>query len=252
MSDCLKLARALAVTLAIAAGAACTPGPVGVATLPSDTLADGLVGHWRFDEGVGTVAHDSSGNARDATLFGTGWSWIAGRFGGGAHFGGIDQATVAAFPAATASFTVSAWVRVASSELTGAPITAALSTENGFGGWSLNVGVTVMPSYGFGYPTGPTDRAVALCTCLVPDTWSHVAAVVDSGSTLTMYVNGAPQTPVPVAGAIPLGDATLYMARWYAPGRNLTGALDDVAIYSRALVAEEIALLASAPAVDPR
>jgi len=67
-----------------------------------------------------------------------------------------------------------------------------------------------------------------------------------------MYVNGAPQTPVPVAGAIPLGDATLYMARWYAPGRNLTGALDDVAIYSRALVAEEIALLASAPAVDPR
>jgi hypothetical protein len=252
MSAASQVARTLAAALAVVACAGCTPGPVGVATLPSDTLADGLVGHWRFDEGTGTVAHDSSGNARDATLFGTGWSWIAGRFGGAVHFGGIDQATVAAFPAATASFTVSAWVHVASSELSGAPITALLSTENGFGGWSLNVGVTVMPSYGFGYPISAQARAVALCTCLAPDTWSHVAAVVDSGSTLTMYVNGAPTTTVPVAGPIPPGDTTLYMGRWYAPGRNVTGALDDVAVYSRALVAEEIALLASAPAVDPR
>jgi hypothetical protein len=253
MRSATSISRALAVALLCAAGAAgCNAGPIGVAALPSDTLADGLVAHWRFDDGVGTVAHDSSGNGRDGTIFGTGWSWSAGRFGGAAHFSGVDQVTVAAFPAATASYTVSAWLRVASSELTGGLLSTLLSTENGFGGWSLNVGETVTPSYGFGYPTSAQDRAVALCTCLVPDTWSHVAVVVDNGATLTMYVNGAAQATVPVAAAIPPGGATLYMARWYGLGRNLTGALDDVAIYSRALVAEEVGLLASAPAVDPR
>jgi hypothetical protein len=41
------------------------------------------------------------------------------------------------------------------------------------------------------------------------------------------------------------------MGRWGPPGRNLAGTVDDVAIYSRALVPEEVALLASAPAPNP-
>ena len=30
----------------------------------------GPIGHWTFDEGVGDVAHDSSGNNNDGTLLG--------------------------------------------------------------------------------------------------------------------------------------------------------------------------------------
>jgi hypothetical protein len=41
-----------------------------------------LSGYYSFSEGVGTVAHDSSGNANHATLHGTA-SWVSGPYGGG-------------------------------------------------------------------------------------------------------------------------------------------------------------------------
>jgi len=31
----------------------------------------GLVGHWKFDEGTGTIAYDSSGYGNDGILTGT-------------------------------------------------------------------------------------------------------------------------------------------------------------------------------------
>jgi len=34
---------------------------------------DGLVGHWRFDEGKGSVIHDVSGNGHDGLLKDAGW-----------------------------------------------------------------------------------------------------------------------------------------------------------------------------------
>ncbi|MCJ7571689.1 MAG: LamG domain-containing protein, partial [Candidatus Thermoplasmatota archaeon] len=36
-------------------------------------LNQGLVGYWNFDEGNGTIAHDSSGNGNDGTIYGSNW-----------------------------------------------------------------------------------------------------------------------------------------------------------------------------------
>ena len=41
-----------------------------------------LVAHWTFDEGSGSVVHDTSGNNRNGLL--TGGEWTEGKFGGGA------------------------------------------------------------------------------------------------------------------------------------------------------------------------
>ena len=57
-----------------AAGLACTPGPVDVATIAPASVANGMVAHWTFDETAGATAHDSSGNGRDGNIFGPGWS----------------------------------------------------------------------------------------------------------------------------------------------------------------------------------
>jgi len=256
---------AMAAALA-AAGAGCTQGPVDVATLAPGSLATGLVAHWRFDETAGATAHDSSGNLRDGAIastggFGPGWSWEPGRFDGGLHFGGIDQVTVGSppFPQATASYSVAAWLMVQYGDVD-PPLGAVLSTESGFGGgWSLNVappppGPGGGGSYRFAYPTGPDpqDYIVTVCNCFVWNYWTHVAAVVDEPSgTLTMYINGVPQEPVPAPQPIGPHTGTLFMGRWGPPGRNLAGTVDDVAIYSRALVAQEVAQLASAPAPNP-
>lgn len=32
------------------------------------------VGYWKFDEGSGSIAHDSSGNGQDGTVYGAGWT----------------------------------------------------------------------------------------------------------------------------------------------------------------------------------
>ena len=56
---------------------------------------------------------------------------------------------------------------------------------------------------------------------------------------------------MPITRGIWPAPGALYMGRWPSPGRLLTGLLDDTAIYSRALVPEEVLLLSAAPARDP-
>jgi hypothetical protein len=264
MMNHASTSMAIVALLAAAAGG-CTAGNVDVATLAPNSLAQGLVGHWTFDETAGATAHDTSGNLRDgavaSTGFGPGWNWAPGHFGGGLHFSGVDQVTVGSppFPQPTASYSVAAWVMFQYGDVD-PPLAAVLSTESGFGGgWSLNVappppGPGGGGSYRFAYPTGPDpmDYIHVECNCFVWTYWTHIAAVVDVPSgTLTMYINGVEQ--VQVAATQPIGphQGTLFIGRWGPPGRNLAGTVDDVAIYSRALVPEEVALLASAPAPNP-
>ena len=55
-------------------------------TLASTASAD-LVGHWKLDDGSGTVAADSSGNGHNGTLQGNP-QWIEGLFGMALEFDG--------------------------------------------------------------------------------------------------------------------------------------------------------------------
>jgi hypothetical protein len=263
-------AIALAILLATA-GPGCTPGPVDVATIAPSSLASGLVGHWTFDETAGATAHDSSGNTRDGAVFGPGWNWTGGQFGGALQLAGADQVTVGGgFPQPTANYSVSAWLRVTMGDIE-PPVAPLLSTEIPWGvgppgGWSLNLdlpapGGTAPPNYHFTYwfAQGPTDVVSAACACVAFDTWTHLAAVLDAtNGVLTFYVDGHARQQVPVTRGIWPAPGSLFMGRapLSGPGPGpmwqLAGALDDVAIYSRALVPEEVSLLSSAPAPNPQ
>ena len=233
----------------------CTPGPIEIATLPTVGLADGLVAHWRFDEGVGDVVNDSSGNGRTGFAAGPGWTWVAGQFVSGMHFSGVDYVTAGGIPPATPSYTVSAWVLIQASEL-GGPVANILSTEVPGAGWAVFATLGPgPPSYVFRYANNAAQGyGVATCTCVAPGVWTHLAAVVDAdASTLTLYV-GDVATTLPTGGATILpGSTVFYIGRSaeLTPNFPITGALDDVAIYSRALVAEEIAALSLAPPPNP-
>lgn len=261
MTRARPLPIALAAVVLLVGGAGCSAGPIEIATLPPAQIASGLLGHWTFDDGVGAVVQDSSGNERDGLVFGPGWSWTAGRFGGALSFGGADQVTVAGFPQATSNFTISAWLRVENSG-TEPDIAAVLSTEilGGLGspissgGWSFNVMLRPLDSqYHFAYWTGyPVDLMIARCRCVVAQEWVHFAAVVESGEdSLVVYVNGLETARAPIAGPIMRGSGTLFMGHWPQSERFLVGSIDDVSIYARALVPAEIAFLAAAPALDP-
>jgi hypothetical protein len=241
----------------VAAGTGCTPGPIEVAALPSDSLSNGMVAHWAFDEDSGTVANDGSGNGRTAFIADPNPGWMKmGQFGSALHFSGVDYASAMGIPRATPSYSVSAWVLIQPYEA-GPPIANIISTESLGGGWALYA--TLSPgnqAWVFRFATNAAQGYVyATCDCVVTGAWTHLAAVVDAtASTLTLYVNGVAMD-FPTAGATILpGSATLYLARSaeLSPTFPLTGALDDVVIYSRALVPEEVAALGQAAAPNPQ
>jgi hypothetical protein len=266
----MRAGRFMVAAAAVAATSGCNAGPIDIAILSPTSLAAGLVGHWTFDEGAMTQVRDTSGNERNGTIFGAGWAWIdTGKFAGAFQFAGGDQVAVGGgfgFPQATRDYTVSAWVRLGAADVQ-PPIAAILSNEVPWGvgppgGFSLNVdfpapGSGEVANYHFEYWIGDSatsmDMAHVQCDCVVLDAWTYLAAVVNATTmTLTLYVNGTARQEVSVPRSIGIGERTLYMGRWpQAPTRALTGALDDVAIYARALVPEEIMQLTRAPAPDP-
>lgn len=248
----MTVRKGLALALAVLGGA-CTPGrlnAIGIA---------GLIAHYTFDEGGGTVVVDHSGNHYDGQL-GGGATWIAdGRFGGALHFDGQSYVSVVGFPDAPSSFSVSAWVRVAGLA-SDAGLQTVASTEYVFdGGWQLNIG---------GPDGGPSDNAGSYfqaafwdrvesqytysnCTCVPPAVWTQLAFVVDGNAhSMSIYVNGQLQSVVQAPDPIAPGDSTLSMGRWSMPGRMLAGDLDDLTVFGRALTAEEVMSLFQAPVAD--
>ena len=81
-----------------------------VLSLAVSTQAD-LVGYWSFDEGVGSVAHDSSGNGLDGTLNGDP-QWVEGQLGGALEFDGDDFVEIPHGPllSITDQITIAAWI----------------------------------------------------------------------------------------------------------------------------------------------
>jgi len=68
-----------------------------------------LVGYWRFDEGSGTIAFDSSGNDNHGTI--TGAEWVAGKVGRALKFNGAEYVEVptAAWSSIEKQATVAFW-----------------------------------------------------------------------------------------------------------------------------------------------
>jgi hypothetical protein len=232
------------------------------------------VAHWTFDEGTGSVAHDTSGKLpHDGAINGTTWSWLPqGRFGGALHFEQGDYVAVDNFPNATLGWTVSAWVQIAAKDVNAGDATV-ISTEDLYrGGWEMNIMAPTFSApdaYHFGYWTGPgnyTYQHYECFDCISADQWQHLTAVVDGGAdgavdggvaagtaTLSFYLSGKLKDQHQVPRTILPGTPTLYMGRWPTtdPPRLLVGSIDDIAIWSRALASEEISALDSAPVPPP-
>ncbi len=65
---------------------------IAVAASVATADGSGLVGWWKFDDGAGTVAKDSSGNGYDGTVYDA--DWVAGHLGGALDFSGAEYVDV--------------------------------------------------------------------------------------------------------------------------------------------------------------
>ncbi len=238
---------------------ACNSLPIEAVQLGPTTLSQGLLAHWRFDEGAGSSVHDSSGNRRDGVL--TGGTWLSdGRFGSALRLGDAEYVSVDPFPNATQKFSVSSWVRIVNYVQDTSDLGqwgTVVSTELGSaGGWEVNViHRDPTPELNFGLWKGPNqgDYDSATCACLPLDTWTQVVAVVESDkSELSLYIDGKLTGTSTVDKGILPGSPELTIGQWPYGGRYLLGDVDDIAVWNRALVPEEVSNLHGQPPPDPQ
>jgi hypothetical protein len=253
MKRCLHAVLVLALA---ATAAACSPDRLQAVELEPSTLPRQLLAHWAFDEGAGSTLNDDSGNGRNGAV--TGGTWLNdGRFAGALHLGPAEFVTVSPFPDITSSFTVSAWVRLTQytqNATAGGKWTTVVSTESS-GGWEINVDhLDPAPRLHFGFFIGPasTDYVSHSCAGVTLGQWTQITGVVElsparAGATFTMFLNGTQCFTLQTPHQVRPGSPMLTIGEWPQGARYLNGDVDDIAIWSRALVPAEIALLNQAP-----
>lgn len=209
-----------------------------------------LAAHWRFDQGTGTSAPDSSGNGNHATLA-AGASWTTGKVGPYAVSltGATNSFVTAPVPVVdtSRSYTVAAWVKP--SNLT------SHRTFVSMDGSSISPFYLQMFNGQLNFTTRGSDSPLAVATTVtgptaVAGSWYHVAGVVDSvARTITLYVNGVAQGSAPYLTSWKANSATTVgRAKWNGASVDFfAGAIDDVRLEGRVMSASEIAALATDP-----
>jgi prepilin-type N-terminal cleavage/methylation domain-containing protein len=191
--------------------------------------------YWTMDEGTGTVAYDYSGNnasgSWSGTAAGTSGHYSAGKVG--SYAGAFASSSVNYISTgytysltSASNFTWSGWMDVATS---GTVNTTIIGNRYSSGGtWAK-----ITPS-GFEYGSGMVTPYV-----LPLNAWEFVT-VTKSGSAFLYYLNGALVSSGTSAASITnepfyVGGDPNFVSDGY-----ITGLVDDVRLYTRALSATEI------------
>ncbi|MEW5760982.1 MAG: LamG-like jellyroll fold domain-containing protein, partial [Candidatus Thermoplasmatota archaeon] len=207
-----------------------------------------LVGFWKFDEGSGTIAKDSSYYSNNGNLNGfsdppttySGWSGDC-KLGSCLRFDGSDDYVNCGNGASlniTNALTIEGRLKLISNPSAGTyPEIVGKSTD--YTGYALITtnGPKVSAHIGIGSGTWKefTYRDISL------NTWYHIAETFD-GSNVRFYINGVEQADSPIAysGAIASNAANLLIGKHYGQNWFVNGSIDNVRIYNRALSADEI------------
>ena len=190
----------------------------------------GLLAEWRFDEGKGQVARDSSGNGRDATLSGASWAPLGDGFAlsldgedDSASFGGAPPLGL------TGPVSIEAWVKP-----TGATERLTMLLGQDLSSYLICVHGSDRLSWYVGRGANQVAARIRI------NEWNHVAATFD-GKRLALWINGreAGRRESAVSGypnrdGFVMGTANPKLPRF-------KGLLDAVRVYNRALSAEEVA-----------
>ena len=193
----------------------------------------GLVASYRFDEGAGTVAGDSSGNGHGGAVTGASWTG-AGRHGGALAFDGIDDhvSLGALGTFYQSAFTLQAWVRKQSETRNDTGVVGSWSGDGPMI-WvdhlATRYRLTLGGSFGGYLDSGHNP---------VAGEWQHLAATYD-GTIARFYVDGV-EVASRTAASVGSSNAWRIGAYGGSPGGFFDGIVDDVRVYNRALSSAEI------------
>jgi hypothetical protein len=224
-------------------------------------IDNGLLGYWKFDDGVGVKASDNSQYKKTGTL--TGLTQSAWQTTNGPPLAFYNQSFLD-FPGQTGNDTVSipdndlmdalsqlsvcAWVK--HDVIVDLDIIATKGTSNG---WYFSRDDTSTSLRTDTYTaaimdSADTDVAVlnGATNASVPNVWTHVCFTYRAASTtgLRLYVNGVEDANSPVStstiSAIDAGDLGMSISKGSEGDEGFNGQIDDFRVYGRVLTLPEI------------
>jgi fibronectin type 3 domain-containing protein len=225
------------------------PDSAEVSATPSNVVV-----HLKFDESGGALATDVSGRANHATLLGSP-TFSPGVFGNTLNLP-ATAAQYARLPSGVTGgltdFTVSTWIKVNAFANWQRIFDFGSGTTNYMFLTTQYAGSAAKLRFGIRTPSVAEQTVSGNAIALVADAWTHLA-VVRSGTTVSLYVNGS----LAGSGTIALNPANLgvttqnYLGKSQWPDPYLNAALDDFRLYSHAMSASEIAAFAQPAAGAP-
>ncbi len=227
-------------------------GSTGATT--DDNLMDSILALWHFDEAsydgtAGEVA-DSSGGGNNCVRVGDATTSSDGRFYRSATFDGTgDYLNCGATDEleGIANLTISAWVKFDSITDWDRVFTKAFDANNSFGITVASNDYYVLMGDGANSYGSTTDDSVKV------GKWEHIVMVfdgagVDDAAKLKFYLNGAEKvlnyvnTPIP-ALTLASSAASFYIGEHPTNSNPMDGNIDEIAIWTRSLHADEVAQL---------
>lgn len=192
----------------------------------------GMISYWKFNEGSGTIAYDSVGGNHGTLVNGP--VWTIGKIGGALRFGDVDNAVnVPASPdwELGSNWTIEAWLYPTSYSLGWcSTIYSWAEMPKWFQIYMDNSGQIIITTNTEDIQTW-TGQSIPL------NQWSHLSAVSHDGL-VTVYINL--QSAGSKYATYPTGSSSIQFGGLTGPDREFFGMIDEVAIYNRALSAEEI------------
>jgi hypothetical protein len=224
-----------------------------VADTNKTTLSSGLVGYWPLDGDTinwkANTTADMSGNNNTGTLVGmsTTTSPVAGKIGGALGFNGtssyISVNSSSSLTPGTSNFSLSLWVYPSQSH-------EDLINNSNNNGASFTAGYALILRSGCIFGSGGNvqfdmangtshDTGICSASSIPLNNWSHITVVVSRLNTISIYINGRFDKSIATSltGSVTPGTFSIGKGIWTA---YLSGKLDDVRIYNRALSANEV------------
>lgn len=216
------------------------------------------VGHWKFDECQGTIAHDSSGNGNNGTITvgsapntavgtctgsaNTMWKdGATGKYNSSLDFDGTDDYVSIAdtanlrFDASTVDFSLFAWIKRTT---TGTEyILSKEDADNDGYRLMFNSSNQVLCS---------EDATDVTSTSTITDTnWHLVGCTIDRDGNGQVYIDGRADGSTTAMGTDAMATTTALTigTRSYTATSYITGQIDDVRIYNYALTATQVKTL---------
>jgi len=210
-------------------------------------LPDGLVARWSGDDTTADWAATNNGVLRSGATFGEG---IVGQaFSLDATTGSYVEFPAAATATCTTAISVEAWIKTANGDGT---IVSQYDTSRDQYRWALDLkaGRLAMGVSRDGSPWGVWRSVLSEQQVVPVDAWTHVAGTFDAATqALRLFVNGS-EVPTTtdsrsqVVDVIHPSDEPIRIGTevWVSGALSwfLTGLVDDLAIYNRALDPAEI------------